>query len=68
MYAKDVRYEHWKRTEECISEKCAFLPVCGGGCSHDAMVTAGNQSGSANRYCQKSFLQKMNEGLLALNY
>ena len=67
-YLKDPRYEHFKRTDQCIKEKCQFLPLCGGGCIHNAMVEQGGSVGGKHRYCQKTLLDKMNHGLLALTY
>jgi radical SAM protein with 4Fe4S-binding SPASM domain len=67
-YLKDQRYEHFKRTDQCIAEKCQFIPLCGGGCIHNAMVEQGGSIGGKHRYCQKTLLDKMNHGLLALTY
>lgn len=67
-YLKDVRFEQWKRTDQCIEEKCQFLPMCGGGCIHDAVVAYGGQNGFDKRFCQKALLDEYNHGLLKLNY
>ncbi len=67
-YLRDARFEHFRRTDQCIKEKCQFLPMCGGGCIHDAVVENGGADGFDRRYCQKSLLEKMNHGLLRLNY
>lgn len=67
-YLKDARFEQWKRTDECIKEKCSYLPMCGGGCIHSALVSGGSTDGFGNRYCQKSLLDAYNTGLLHLNY
>ena len=67
-YLKDSRFEHFRRTDQCIEEKCQFLPMCGGGCIHDAVVENGGPDGFDKRYCQKTLLDKMNTGLLKLNY
>lgn len=67
-YTKDGRYEQWKRTDECIAEKCAFLPVCGGGCPQDAMIAANSDTGGEKRFCQKSLLSSMNHGLVKINH
>ncbi|HCR52730.1 TPA: hypothetical protein DIV48_03770 [Candidatus Kaiserbacteria bacterium] len=66
-YTKDARFEQWKRTEQCIKERCAYLPVCGGGCTFDAIVKHG-EHGGGNRFCQKILLDRMNRGLLRLMY
>lgn len=67
-YTKDPRFEHWKRTDDCIKEHCAYLPVCGGGCSFEAIVADGTEHGGKNRFCQKILLDRMNRGLLKLRY
>ncbi len=67
-YTQDERYERWKRTDECIRDKCEFLPVCGGGCPHDAMVAHGDANGSMYRFCQKDLLRTMNLGLIEIHY
>lgn len=67
-YLKDERYEHFRRTDQCIEESCQFLPLCGGGCIHDAVVSHGGAEGFTERFCQKTLLQRMNEGLLRLRY
>lgn len=67
-YTKDLRFEQWKRFEECIKEKCTYLPICGGGCTFEAMVENGSEHGSDRRFCQKMLLERMNRGLLRLTY
>ncbi len=67
-YTQDERYEQWGRTDDCIAEKCAFLPVCGGGCPQDAIVASNSDQGGRNRFCQKSLLSSMNHGLVKINY
>ena len=67
-YLKDTRFEHFRRTDQCIEEKCEFLPMCGGGCIHDAVVANGGPEGFDERFCQKTLLAEMNAGLLKLNY
>lgn len=67
-YAKDPRFEHWKRMDECVAERCSYLPICGGGCTFDAIVAQGGEKGSSKRFCQKTLLKRMNKGLLGLFY
>lgn len=67
-YLRDSRYERFRRTDQCVAEKCQFIPLCGGGCIHNAMVEQGGSVGSEHRYCQKTLLDRMNHGLLALTY
>lgn len=65
---KDTRYEQLAlRVEPCILEKCTYLPVCGGGCIHNSVVALG-EKGFSERFCQKTLIDMMNEGLFALNY
>jgi len=65
-YTKDTRFEQWKRVDECIRERCTYLPVCGGGCIFEAMVRYGSVQGSKQRFCKKTLLDRMNRGLLVL--
>ncbi|MDP2703952.1 MAG: radical SAM protein [bacterium] len=67
-YLKDERFENFCRTDACIEENCAYLPMCGGGCIHDAVVAAGGPDGFRQRICQKQLLTDINEGLIRLNY
>jgi len=66
-YAKDTRFEMFKRTEDCKKEKCSYIPICGGGCPWDALVAHG-EHGFGMRFCQKKLLDTINRGLLRLNY
>lgn len=66
-YAKDARFEVFKRVENCKKEKCQYIPICGGGCPWDAIVAHGEQ-GHGMRFCQKELLDTINRGLLRLNY
>lgn len=66
-YLKDERFEMWDRIKPCLAEKCPFLPVCGGGCIHDAIVAFG-EGGYTKRFCQKELISLYNKGLLLLNY
>ncbi len=67
-YTQDQRFEQWKRTDQCVSEQCPYLPVCGGGCVYEAMVEHGADQGAGRRMCRKTLLDRMNRGLLALSY
>lgn len=68
-YTRDVRYENWKRLDQCIEERCPYLPVCGGGCTYHAVVEHGQTTESfAERHCKRTLLREMNEGLLRLSY
>jgi len=66
-YAKDARFEKFKRVENCKKEKCTYIPICGGGCPWDALVEHGKH-GFGMRFCQKELLDVVNRGLLRLNY
>lgn len=67
-YAQDVRFEGFtKRTDQCVDEKCPHLPICGGGCTHNSLVQLG-EIGFSKRYCQKTLLTVLNEGLIRLNH
>jgi uncharacterized protein len=45
----DVR----KRTEDCVRERCSYLPVCAGGCAYESVVRTGRQG---LRFCTKGSL------------
>lgn len=66
-YTKDQRFEMFNRTDDCIKEECIYLPVCGGGCLYNSIVAHG-EVGFQKRFCQKILLDKINKGLLRLNY
>jgi uncharacterized protein len=67
-YTKDERFERVDtRRSVCVSEKCTYLPMCGGGCVHNSVVAYG-EDGFSQRHCQKQLLTTINEGLLRLNY
>jgi len=67
-YAQDIRFEaHNKRTIDCKNEKCAYLPICNGGCVRNSICLYGN-SGFEKSHCCKTFLESVNIGLLKLNY
>ncbi len=68
-YTKDSRYENFKRLDDCIGEKCAYLPICGGGCTYHAVVeNGGTTEAFSARHCKKELLHDLNEGLLRLSY
>ena len=44
-----------KRTEECWEEKCAYIPVCAGGCQYESIVRTGDYT---SRFCTKPYLER----------
>jgi radical SAM protein with 4Fe4S-binding SPASM domain len=68
-YTKDRKYENFDRINDCIEEKCAYLPICGGGCTyHAAIENGGTIEGFSKRHCKKVLLHDLNDGLLRLSY
>lgn len=68
-YTKDVKFENFDRINDCIKEKCAYLPVCGGGCTYHAAVENGGYTESfSKQHCKKVLLRDLNDGLLRLSY
>lgn len=67
-YLKDYRFEQWQRTDSCLRKKCPFLPMCGGGCIHNAIVAHGQLDGFCQPFCQRTLLDVYNKGLLLINY
>lgn len=68
-YTKDAKFENFNRINECIKEKCAYLPICGGGCTYHAAVENGGSTKSfSKRHCKKVLLHDLNDGLLRLSY
>jgi uncharacterized protein len=46
---------------ECVDQRCAYLPVCMGGCPYEAWVL----TGSARTFlCRRSYLERLYRGLL----
>ncbi len=66
-YSRDGRFELFERIDECVEEKCPYLPVCGGGCIHDSVVKHG-LTGFSRRLCQKELTKQINMGLVLLKY
>lgn len=46
--------------EACVQKRCPMLPICGGGCHFERHI------GSTN--CARLLLEKLNAGLLTLEY
>ena len=68
-YTRDPRYENFKRVDQCISEECPYIPICGGGCTYHAVVENGGTTESFSaRHCKKELLHDLNDGLLRLSY
>lgn len=68
-YTRDPRYENFKRIDDCIDEKCPYIPICGGGCTYHAVVENGGTTESFSaRHCKRELLHDLNEGLLQLSY
>jgi uncharacterized protein len=42
-----------KRMDECIDEKCPYMPVCAGGCSYESITRRASYLG---RFCKKDYL------------
>jgi uncharacterized protein len=51
--AYDDQMNVYKRTEDCFRERCAYLPVCGGGCAYESAVRTGRYD---RRFCTKPYL------------
>ncbi|MFA6797583.1 MAG: radical SAM protein [Candidatus Paceibacterota bacterium] len=66
-YSRDGRFEQFSRMNDCVREKCPYLPICGGGCIHDSVVKYG-LLGFSKRFCQKELINRINEGLIFLKY
>lgn len=68
-YTRDKRYENFQRLDDCVDEKCPYLPICGGGCTYHASVEdGGNTESFSKRHCKKMLLHDLNAGLLRLSY
>lgn len=68
-YTKDVKFENFDRINDCIKEKCAYLPICGGGCTyHAAVENGGSMESFSKQHCKKVLLRDLNDGLLRLSY
>ncbi|MGW4370117.1 radical SAM protein [Nocardia takedensis] len=51
--AYDGQMDVYKRTEQCVSEECPYLPVCAGGCAYESIVREGSYE---LRFCTKEYL------------
>jgi|GEM_PF-4381936 len=49
----DKQMDTHKRLDECFEERCAYVPVCAGGCAYESVVRTGHY---AKRFCTKPFL------------
>jgi uncharacterized protein len=63
--AVDSRFEKFDYLEECLSKKCPFVPICGGGCRFEAYNESGDLLSS---HCQRKMIGKINKNLLKLKF
>lgn len=61
----DSRFSNFEYMEECFQKKCPYVPICGGGCRFEAFAYFGNFQ---KPFCQFNLIDKINKGLLCLNY
>lgn len=61
----DCRFNDFRYFEECLRQKCPYLPICGGGCRFESFVHTGNFQ---ERYCQLQLIEGINKGLTQINY
>ncbi|GIF94146.1 radical SAM/SPASM domain-containing protein [Catellatospora chokoriensis] len=54
-----------KKVTDCVSEKCAYLPVCAGGCSYESAVRG---MSTATRFCTKPALERYHFGRQLLRH
>lgn len=62
---KTPQFSDFTYLKECLAKNCPFVPICGGGCRFDSFVASGN---FRKPYCQRELLEKINKGLLRLNF
>jgi len=62
---EQLQYENPEYLEECLDEKCAFLPICAGGCRAEAFRATGS---FFERHCRYSFLEETNKQLIQIQY
>ena len=51
--------------DTCFAKKCSLIPICNGGCRLHGNTSNKN---SSEPYCRKVFIEKVNKGLLQLNF
>ncbi len=51
--------------DTCFSKNCSLIPICNGGCRLQGYFSNKNFSES---FCRKTFMEKVNKGLLQLNF
>jgi len=61
----DPNFDEFDYLKECLSKGCPFVPICGGGCRFQAYVSSGSLS---KPYCQRKIIEKINKGLVQLNF
>ncbi|MDP3057157.1 MAG: SPASM domain-containing protein [bacterium] len=61
----DAKFMDFSYLDKCLSEDCPFVPICGGGCRFDAYVTIGSL---LEPYCRRELVEKINKGLVKLNF
>lgn len=63
--AYDPNFNKFDYLKKCLSKNCPLLPLCNGGCRFQAYISSKN---SAKPYCKKKFIEKINKGLVQLNF
>ncbi|PIP15286.1 hypothetical protein COX47_00535 [Candidatus Roizmanbacteria bacterium CG23_combo_of_CG06-09_8_20_14_all_35_49] len=63
--AYDRNFNKFDYLKKCLSKSCPLLPLCNGGCRFQAYVSSRN---SAKTYCKSKFIEKINKGLVQLNF
>ena len=62
---RDIDFENFYYLDKCLSKKCPFVPICGGGCRFEAYNNSGDLS---KPYCQREMIEKINKNLLILKF
>lgn len=62
---EDKKFLDFQYIDTCLDKECSFVPICGGGCRFEAYLSRGN---FFEPHCQEEMIEKINKGLLSLNY
>ena len=63
--AYDPNYNQFDFLKKCLAKGCPLVPLCNGGCRFQAYISSGSYS---KPYCKSKFIEKINKGLVQLNF
>jgi len=61
----DPKFNNFDYIKDCLYQKCPFVPICGGNCRFQSYINSGSFS---KTFCQRELVERINKGLLKLNF